>query len=96
MHDSPRISYGQLRSILGELGYAQDLERSGRKHVTFAHSGPGMILILPVYSDRAAVQALDMATVQAILKQALPEEVETFDRLVRETAERKPGGVSVS
>lgn len=76
----PRITFGQLRQLLLDIGFAETV--TPRSHVFYAHQPSGAEIALPIYRSNRIVLPHHLVTVRVMLDAKGLMDRDEFDRIV--------------
>ena len=77
---NPRITFGQLRQLLLDLGFTETV--SPKSHVFFAHESSGAEVALPIYRSNRIVLVHHLVTIRMMLDAKGLMEGDEFDDVV--------------
>jgi hypothetical protein len=84
------IPFPELVDFLGRLGYAVDRSQSAEDHTTFRNPARSLRIILPAYSERAAVHPTHLAVVRHVLSENDEAEATEFQTWLEGRGYREP------
>lgn len=83
MPSKQTLTYGRLRSALGELGYEPDPARSDERYTILTRPGGVVPIYLPVFPPRTAMRPIYLSMVRQMLDEERDDVLDRFEVMIR-------------